>query len=131
MNAPADFSAVSALSAPSPALVVVSGGPSAAGAGHAGQAHDPAFRRLLNALPDARRVLELGCGAGELAKAYKAGHPGSHWTGVEGRPALHQEAARHMDQALCLDLQQVSVQALGKGFDLVPVSAIANRQTPQ
>lgn len=113
------------MSAPCPALVIVGGGPAAQGGSQASPAQDPAFQRLLKALPAARRVLEVGCGTGELAKAYKARHPASHWTGIDGRAAPHKEAARHMDQALCLDLQQVSVQAVaGSRFDLIVVNRL-------
>jgi trans-aconitate methyltransferase len=119
MNAPVSFTA------PAPALVVISGGPSNASSDKpVDQAREPVFQRLLKALPAAQRVLELGCGNGELAKAYKQRHPGAHWIGVDSQSALEQVALGHMDQALCLDLNQVSVKAICSRFDLIVVNRI-------
>lgn len=99
MNAPVSFTA------PPPALVVISGGP--AGTQPAAQATavpDPAFERLLQALPAAKRVLALGCDAGALAKAYKLRHPGCHWTG--------------------LDLTQAALDTLAPPFDLIVINRL-------
>lgn len=119
MNAPAPFIA------PPPALVVISGGPGGQPAASARPAaSDPAFARLLKSLPEAKRVLELGCGEGELAQAYKARHPHAHWTGIDSRPASLANASHHMDLALCLDLAQVTVQSLASRFDLIVVNQL-------
>jgi len=53
--------------------------------------HDTLNQELLDRLPtDARRVLEVGCGSGALARAYRQRNPGVNYTGVE----LAQAAAR-------------------------------------
>lgn len=53
--------------------------------------HDTLNQDLLQRLPsDARRVLEIGCGSGALARAYRPRNPGVHYTGVE----LSEPAAR-------------------------------------
>src|SRR5690606_18228760 len=83
MNAPVSFSA------PPPALVVISGGPAASQpATQAAPNKDAAFQRLHKALPAARRVLEIGCGQGELAQAYRQRHADVHWVGVDHATAL-------------------------------------------
>jgi hypothetical protein len=69
MNAPAPFRT------PTPALIVISGGPEPSAAERqAARAADPAQHRLLAQLPSARRVLELGAGHGSLAQAYQRRH---------------------------------------------------------
>ena len=51
---------------------------------------------LLARLPvDAARVLEIGCGTGALANAYRARNPGTHYTGVEQVAHVAREAANH------------------------------------
>ncbi len=60
--------------------------------------HDTLNRDLLDRLPaDACRVLEIGCGNGALARAYRARNPGAHYTGVEiaGAPAHAAAGACH------------------------------------
>ncbi|MFT3858022.1 MAG: class I SAM-dependent methyltransferase [Aquabacterium sp.] len=117
MNAPVSFNA------PPPALVVISGGPASPRA-TSGDAPDGAFQRLLQALPAAQRVLEIGCGAGQLAQAYRRQHPGSTWIGIERRAELVKPAARHMTQALHLDLNRVDVSAVQGPFDLIVVNRL-------
>ena len=72
--------------APAPALVVI------------GSAAEPAGARLpepqlLDALPDAKRVLEIGCGDGTLGQAYKQTHPDCVWHGLD-RPGIPLDLAR-------------------------------------
>lgn len=43
--------------------------------------HNPDLLALMP--PDARRVIEVGCGTGALAKAYRAVNPGCDYVGVE------------------------------------------------
>ena len=118
MNAPASFNA------PPPALVVISGGPQAASSALPRQAHNAAFQRLLKSLPAAQRVLELGCGAGELAQAYKRQHPDCHWTGVDSVPASLAQAHPYVDAALCLNLAAASIQTIQSRFDLIVVNKL-------
>lgn len=119
MNAPVSFTA------PAPALIVIGGGaPVSPAAERSARAAAPAFQRLLQALPAAKRVLELGCGAGELAQAYKARHPGCHWVGVGCRPLRLEQVLPQVDEALCMDLHTHSIQTLPGKFDLIVVNRL-------
>lgn len=80
---------------------------------------------LLRMNLQARSVLELGCGAGALAQAYKALHPAINYVGVELFPEAGHLAEKVLDQVLIGDLDDSSVlfelsQMTPKnGFDLV------------
>lgn len=52
----------------------------------------------------ARRVLDVGCGAGGLGAALKAERPGLHVAGIEGFPDAAAEARGVLDEVLELDL---------------------------
>lgn len=68
--------------------------------------HDKLNQDLLASLPtDARRVLEVGCGSGALARAYRQRNPGVHYTGVE----VVQDAARNATDA-CNDLVRGDIE---------------------
>lgn len=68
--------------------------------------HDKLNHDLLSRLPtDARRVLEVGCGSGALARAYRALNPNVHYTGVE----VAGEAARKATDA-CNDIVRGDIE---------------------
>lgn len=52
----------------------------------------------------ARRVLDVGCGAGGLGAALKAERPALHVAGIEGFPEAAAEAGGVLDEVLELDL---------------------------
>ena len=53
---------------------------------------------LLAQLPtDARKLVDVGCGDGAFAKAYRQRHPICHYTGIERAPAPAQAARPHCD----------------------------------
>ncbi|MBJ7330706.1 MAG: methyltransferase domain-containing protein [Solirubrobacteraceae bacterium] len=55
--------------------------------------------------PTARRVLDVGCGAGGLGAALKAeGRPGLQVFGLEGFPEAADRARERLDGVFCLDL---------------------------
>jgi len=58
--------------------------------------------------PDARRIVEFGCGAGALARAVRKTHPQVHYTGVELMPEQLDLARDALDVALARDLDQVA-----------------------
>lgn len=45
--------------------------------------------------PDAKVVLEIGCGAGALCEAYRRVNPGVKWLGVESNPEASESAKTH------------------------------------
>ena len=68
--------------------------------------HDKLNHDLLASLPaDARRVLEIGCGSGALARAYRQRNQSVHYTGVE----VVKDAARSATDA-CNDLVRGDIE---------------------
>lgn len=57
--------------------------------------------------PDARRIVEFGCGAGALARAIRLRCPAVHYTGVELVPEQLALAREALDVALTRNLDQV------------------------
>lgn len=76
-------------------------------------------RALLSTLPQARRVLELGCGMGMLGAAYKAQFPAAHWHGADINAAALQEARNRLNQVTRIDLDQDPPARLGGDYDMV------------
>lgn len=62
----------------------------------------PELRALVP--PTARRVLDVGCGAGALGAALKAERPGLEVVGLEGFPEAAERARGRLDDVFCLDL---------------------------
>lgn len=62
----------------------------------------PELRALVPAT--ARRVLDVGCGAGALGAALKAERPGLEVVGLEGFPEAAERARARLDGIFCLDL---------------------------
>ncbi|MBI5927037.1 MAG: methyltransferase domain-containing protein [Aquabacterium sp.] len=119
MNAPATFNA------PPPALIVISGGaPASTSHERAARAAAPALQKLLAALQPADRVLELGCGLGELAQAYKARHGECHWVGVSSHPVQPGQMHASVNQTLSVDLHANSILHIGASFDLIIVNRL-------
>ena len=75
-------------------------------------AHQIANRDLLALMPQgARHVVEVGCMHGALAAAYRAGNPGTRYTGIDIDPDYAAEAASHCDTALAGDIETFDAQA--------------------
>jgi SAM-dependent methyltransferase len=54
--------------------------------------------KLLGAIPaSARRILELGCGAGALGRLFKQLRPGVQWWGVDASADALRAAAPHLE----------------------------------
>lgn len=66
---------------------------------------------LLACLPlTALRVLEIGCGAGGLARAYKARNPNVYYVGVELFQAAAEQAAQWLDHVILGSIETPEVQ---------------------
>lgn len=66
---------------------------------------------LLQAIPHAcATVIEVGCNAGALAKAYKAANPSAHYIGIEMDPASADRARTHCDQVLTCDVEALPAE---------------------
>jgi 2-polyprenyl-3-methyl-5-hydroxy-6-metoxy-1,4-benzoquinol methylase len=76
-------------------------------------------QKLLQALPAARRVLEIGCAEGPLGWSYKQKYPDAEWVGVDIHARSVEAAQQVLDQAHCLNIERDDLAALGTGFDLV------------
>ena len=57
----------------------------------------PGVRRILESLPRSSRILDLGCGNGELARALARRGQGGQYVGVDFSPDLIDEAKRRVD----------------------------------
>jgi 2-polyprenyl-3-methyl-5-hydroxy-6-metoxy-1,4-benzoquinol methylase len=79
---------------------------------------------LLQLVPlTARRVLEIGCGEGNFARAWLGRNPNAQYFGVELFESAAQEATQHLTRVVCGDIEQPSVvdaldaAADGEAFD--------------
>ena len=65
---------------------------------------------LLQYMPSAAKVLlEVGCGAGELAKAYKLTNPKGYYIGIELFDQAAELARQHLDRVICGDVEKMSL----------------------
>lgn len=68
---------------------------------------------LLNLMPtDARRVVEVGCSSGALAREYKKLNPNANYTGIEIVPSYAALASEHCDRVIDVDIENVSLDTL-------------------
>lgn len=73
---------------------------------HATPAHEQHNPDLLNFIPtDRRRVVEVGCSTGALAREYRKRNPAAHYIGVEVVPAYAEQARRHCDEVFAMDIE--------------------------
>jgi SAM-dependent methyltransferase len=71
-------------------------------------AHELHNPDLLAFLPmTARRLIEVGCSSGSLAREFKKQGGAGHYTGVELVPEYAEMARRHCDRVLTLDIETV------------------------
>lgn len=74
---------------------------------------------LLGWMPlSARRVLEIGCGEGALAAAYRLRNPAAHYTAVEIHPPSAAVARGRVDRLIEADIETMTEAEIGGPFDL-------------
>ena len=81
---------------------------------------------LLSRVPlSARSILQVGCGSGELAAAYRAINPRARLMGIEADPITAAQAALHMDQVATMDPEQDTPPfEVPNGFDCIIYNGI-------
>ena len=79
------------------------------------QNYNPDLLKLMPA--GARRVVEVGCSSGALAREYKRLNPAVHYTGIEIVPAYAEMAREHCDRVIDVDIEQVPVEQLRTDFE--------------
>jgi len=80
-------------------------------------AHDRHNEDLLALVPTgARRLVEVGCSSGALARAYRLLNPGCHYVGIEAVPAYAELARRHCDAVVDADIERLDEEALRRDF---------------
>ena len=73
---------------------------------------------LLDRMPlDAQLVLDIGCGDGALAAAYRRMNPTCRYVGIEQDLPLAQIAATRMDQVVVTDVERFTLDFAGQGID--------------
>lgn len=72
-------------------------------------AHDGYNADLLDVVPlGATKLVEVGCGSGAFARAYKALNPDAFYTGLDVVSSYVDMASPWCDQALCLNIEQAT-----------------------
>ncbi len=70
--------------------------------------------------PDAKVVLEIGCGAGALCKAYRRVNPGVTWTGVEPNEEAAEQAKRVCTKVYNYPIESIPMHWLAAPDDMMP-----------
>lgn len=66
---------------------------------------------------EARRILEVGCGAGQLGGLLR--QRGHHVSGIELIPAAADEASRRLDDVVCGDIETIELPWAEASFDAI------------
>jgi SAM-dependent methyltransferase len=77
--------------------------------------HDQHNPDLLKYMPlNARRIVEVGCSSGALARAYKKLNPDAHYIGVEIDESYAELAREHCDEVLAFNIEDAEPSFLGE-----------------
>jgi 2-polyprenyl-3-methyl-5-hydroxy-6-metoxy-1,4-benzoquinol methylase len=82
--------------------------------------HDQHNPDLLNLIPlEAKRVIEVGCSSGALAKAYRQANPNCEYWGTEIDPSYAEIARQHCNQVIIGNIEQMleEIQTTQEAFD--------------
>lgn len=80
-------------------------------------AHDVINQELLSLVPaQARRIVEVGCMQGALARAVRERSPQVHFTGIDIDPEYAAVAARHCNDAFACDIEKIEPARWDKLF---------------
>lgn len=81
---------------------------------------------LLQLAPYRHRVLEIGCGEGRFAAAYKARAPLCHYVGQEADPEAAAVAATHVDRLIPTDFETTDEAEIrdGEAYDLILIDDV-------
>lgn len=60
--------------------------------------------------PDARRIVDVGCGGAALASAYRTINPDVHYRGIEILEEYAEVARKHCDDAIVCDIEKAPVE---------------------
>jgi len=69
--------------------------------------------------PDAKRILDVGCGRGMLGRVLKEQAPDRHVTGIEVEPEIARDAGRVLDRVITGDIQTLDSAFLAATYDCV------------
>lgn len=74
-------------------------------------AHNTVNTDLMGLIPaEARRIVEVGCMHGAMARAYREAHPGIHYVGIDIDPGYAQVAAQFCDRTLGADIETLPAE---------------------
>jgi len=70
-------------------------------------AHDNANMTVLEIIPsDSRKIIEIGCGSGALAREFKIGNPHCHYVGLDIVQEYANMASRFCDEVVVADIEK-------------------------
>jgi len=71
-----------------------------------------------------RRILDVGCGAGNTGKLIQTSHPHSFVAGVTCSIKEYNQASSNLDLCFCLDVERDAIEQIGKEYDLILFSHV-------
>ena len=79
--------------------------------------HDNANSELLAMVPlGARRIVEVGCSSGAMARDYRSRNPACEYVGIEIEPSYAELARRYCSRVVIANIEAIDDQAFGSLF---------------